>query len=189
MKLVTPPGRCYTWHVATGRVGAAVAVLAVVLATPFAAAAPGSPSCSKAESAEGDVGSYLRVKTCSAYFAGADRYRPARYRLVSGSLPPGLELWGDGAPAAQVDGTPRKAGVYRFTVAATDALGGRATGSYTVQIHPRLVLPGGSLGRATAGAPYWNRVSARAASRRTPTARSPSAASSSTGRPACSRGR
>ena len=29
-----------------------------------------------------------------------------------------------------------------------------------MQIHPRLVLPGGSLGRATAGAPYWNRVSA-----------------------------
>jgi hypothetical protein len=142
-------------------VGAAVAVVAVVLATPFAAAAPGAPSCSKVETAEGDVGSYLRVKTCSAYFAAADRYRPARYRLVSGALPPGLTLWGDGSPAAQVDGVPRKAGVYRFAVAATDALRGRATGTYTVQIHPRLVLPGGALGRATVGASYWRRVSAR----------------------------
>ena len=92
--------------------------------------------------------------------SSADRYRPARFRLVSGSLPPGLSLWGDGASAAQVDGTPRKAGVYRFTIAAVDALGRRAQGAYTVQIHPELVLPGGKLGPAVAGAPYWARVTA-----------------------------
>jgi hypothetical protein len=147
--------------VATLRALAVVAVAAVGLAVPLASAAPGAPSCSKPATAEGDVGSYLRVRTCSAYLAGGNRYRPARYRLVSGSLPPGLALWGDGSPAAQVDGMPRKAGTYRFTVAATDALGGRATGSYTVHIHPRLELAGGSLGSAAVGVPYWKAVGVR----------------------------
>src|SRR5262249_3570237 len=109
----------------------------------------------------GDVGSFLRVKTCSAFLASKERYRPARYRLVSGALPPGLSLWGSGEPAAQIDGVPRKGGVYRFTVEAADALGHRATRAYTVQINARLVLSGGLLGsRATIGAPYWAKVTA-----------------------------
>ena len=137
-----------------------VAALALPLA-PGARSLAGSPTCSKVESAAGDVGSFLRLKTCSAYFAGSDRYRPARYRLLSGSLPPGLTLWGDGEPAAQIDGTPKKAGVYRFTVAATDALGGRATGAYTVEIHPRLCCPEDRWAGPRWGCRYWGKVAAR----------------------------
>ena len=139
---------------------AVAAAVALAIGAAHAAAAPGGPTCSTGGSFEGDVGSFLRIATCRPYFVSADRYRPARFRLVSGSLPPGLSLWGDGASAAQVDGTPRRAGVYRFTIAAVDALGRRAQGAYTVQIHPELVLPGGMLGPAVAGAPYWARVTA-----------------------------
>jgi hypothetical protein len=109
------------------------------------------------------VGSFLRVRTCTPYFASADRYRPARFRLVGGSLPPGLSLWGDGEPAAQVDGTPRKVGSYRFTIEAADAAGRHVRATYTVEIHPRLVLPGGTLrpSRARVGVPYRTTVTAR----------------------------
>jgi hypothetical protein len=135
--------------------------LAALLPAGSASGGGGAPKCPAAATAAGDVGSFVRVSTCSAYFASKDRYRPARYRLVSGSLPPGLSLWGDGEPAAQVDGVPRRVGVYRFTVEATDAAGGRATGTYAVEIHPRLELPLRSLGSATVGRPYWGRIFAR----------------------------
>ena len=146
------------------RIGLAPAALAAVAlavgAVHAAAAAPGGPTCAPGGSFEGDVGSFLRIPTCRPSFVSADRYRPARFRLVSGSLPPGLSLWGDGASAAQVDGIPRRAGVYTFTIAAVDALGRRAQGTYTARIHPRLVLAGGKLSPAVAGAPYWARVTA-----------------------------
>ena len=125
-----------------------------------AAAAGGPTCCSRSTPVAGDVGSFLRVPTCRPSFVSADRYRPARFRLVSGLAAAGALALGRRRDAAQVDGTPRRAGVYRFTIAATDALGGRATGHYTVQIHPELVLPGGKLGPAAAGAPYWARVAA-----------------------------
>src|SRR4051812_10217249 len=67
--------------------------VAVSLAAGAGARVPaGGPTCSHVASVDGDVGSFLRVPTCRPYFAGGDRYRPARFRLVAGSLPPGLSL-------------------------------------------------------------------------------------------------
>jgi hypothetical protein len=85
---------------------------------------------------------------------------PASFRLVAGSLPPGLQLWGDGAPAAQLNGTPAKAGVYSFRIEATDAFGHSASRTYTVTIHSKLVLPGGGLGNAYEGRFFSATVSA-----------------------------
>jgi hypothetical protein len=57
---------------------------------------------------------------------------------------------------------PRKAGVYHFTIEASDALGGRARRTYTARISPRLVLGIGALSprRAVLEAPYSGTVTA-----------------------------
>jgi hypothetical protein len=152
---------------ALGLVMRSVAILVLVVvatlvgSTPAHAAASGPPTCSADTEAEGDVGSFLRLTTCSPYFVRDNAYVPARYRIVNGALPPGLSLWGDGGPAAQIDGKPTTPGVYHFTIVATDSLGGRASGRYTVEVFPRLVLPGGPLQPpAVLGAQYSANVSA-----------------------------
>jgi hypothetical protein len=120
----------------------------------------GSPACART-TGDGDVDSFVRLETCRPYYATPRSYFPADYSVVAGKLPPGLELWGDGAAAAQLDGVPTRRGVYRFTIEATDALGGRARGTYTVRIYPKLVLPGRRLPSTKLGADYSAQISAR----------------------------
>ena len=140
----------------------AAVVLAAAVAVGVAHAAGGGPTCSQEGEVAGDVGSFLRVETCRPNFASADRYRPARFRVVDGALPPGLTLWGDGGVAARVDGVPLRVGTYRFTIAATDAAGRRTSAAYTVRIDPRLALKGGALrsGPAAVDRPYWSSIAA-----------------------------
>jgi Putative Ig domain len=130
---------------------AGAGALVLTATAPAGRLSIGPPTCKPALRAGADVGSFVRFTTCFPYFAGRYTYLPASFRVTSGSLPPGLTLWGDDAPAAQITGTPTKAGTYRFRIAATDVRGGTASRLYAVTIHPRLVLPGGGLGDAYQG--------------------------------------
>ena len=63
--------------------------------------------------------------------AAAGGVRPVRWAKATGVLPPGLRL----APGTGVlSGTPRTAGTYRFTLRATDALGGTARKAFRLTV-------------------------------------------------------
>jgi hypothetical protein len=59
----------------------------------------------------------------------------ATYKVESGMFPIGVRL---DATAGVIHGTPRKAGVYRLTIRATDSLGRTATGLVVLTIRGRL---------------------------------------------------
>ena len=106
----------------------------------------GPPIC-RATSAVGDVGTFMHLNTCAPFFSRPDVYLPSRFEVITrsgppglGSLPPGLTLWGQDASAAQIDGTPTVPGLYNFTIAAQDSLGGHSAAAVSVRIFPKLVL-------------------------------------------------
>ena len=67
----------------------------------------------------------------SKRLAAAGGVRPVRWAKAAGVLPPGIRL----APGTGVlSGTPRTAGTYRFTLRATDALGGTARKAFRLTV-------------------------------------------------------
>ena len=139
---------------------ALAALLLTAAASPAERTISGPPTCAVSATREADVGSFLQIATCAPFFRSQTSYLPATFRLTSGRLPPGLSLWGNDSPAAQVDGTPTLTGTYVFTIGASDALGGRASGTYTVTVFPKLVLSGVELPRGVMGDPYSATISA-----------------------------
>lgn len=58
---------------------------------------------------------------------------PTTYSIVAGSLPPGLSLSNISGDQGKIDGTPTVAGVYSFTIRATNSIG-IADQAFTVTI-------------------------------------------------------
>ena len=75
---------------------------------------------------------------------------PIVWTLDSGTLPNGLALSTDGV----ISGTPTLAGVFTFTVRATND-GGYATRTFTVEIYPAWVAPEITTDRLSAGIRGW----------------------------------
>jgi hypothetical protein len=75
----------------------------------------------------------------SATFSASGGEAPYTWSLVSGQLPPGLEL-ASSDPPAQIDneaaGTPTTVGTYVFTMKVTDTLGDTASGPVSITIDP-----------------------------------------------------
>jgi hypothetical protein len=83
------------------------------------------------------------------------------FKIVSGSLPPGLSMPASfGASGTIVGGTPAAQGTFTFTVAGVDQQGHRLRQAYRITIHPPLplsiVLPAGgpTLTSGTVGVAY-----------------------------------
>ncbi|MEM4348241.1 MAG: Ig domain-containing protein, partial [Candidatus Anstonellaceae archaeon] len=66
-------------------------------------------------------------KSYIAELEGSGGEKPYTWRIISGSLPPGLQL-SSGAEKGLISGTPTKAGVYSFTVQMQDNLGQTSAG-------------------------------------------------------------
>lgn len=82
---------------------------------------------------------------------------PYAYTITAGSLPSGLNLSTNGT----VSGTPSAAGLFSFTITATDANGFSGTRSYTFNIAaPTVTLSSGSLGTPVINTAYSDSVSA-----------------------------
>jgi hypothetical protein len=78
------------------------------------------------------------------------------YAVSSGSLPPGLTLSTNGV----VTGTPTKAGLFTFSVRATDPVATAAEGTFTLQIDaPTLVIAPQILRGGRANQPYTQQLS------------------------------
>jgi Putative Ig domain len=146
--------------VRAGPVFVAGAALLIVAAAPGGRLTAGPPTCAPSTTRAADVGTFVKIETCAPFFRSATSYLPATFRVVSGALPPGLSLQGDDQVAAQVGGTPKAVGTYTFTIGASDALGHRTSGTYTIQVHPRLVFSGAVLPRAVMGVSYTATISA-----------------------------
>jgi hypothetical protein len=71
--------------------------------------------------------------------------------LVSGELPPGMELNFDGVASASITGTPTTAGDYTFTIGCVDAGGGFGERTYTLAV---LGITNVSFPDATENTPY-----------------------------------
>lgn len=71
---------------------------------------------------------------------------PYTYTLRSGKPPPGLTL----SPSGLLSGQPSAAGVYLFTVRATDSIGATADRTYTQTVSACVPRPAGLVGRWTA---------------------------------------
>jgi len=82
----------------------------------------------------------------SVSLAASAGVAPYTWRLIFGSLPPGLAL----SSAGVLAGTPIQTGTFTFTLAVTDSRGGTASGQFTVIIATGLtitspaILPGGT---------------------------------------------
>jgi hypothetical protein len=87
----------------------------------------------------------------SLSFSAQNAAAPTSFAVVSGTLPPGLQL-----PSGSyvLSGTPTTAGTYSFTVQVTDATTAAAKVSYTLVVNPAALtivttsLPGGAVGTA-----------------------------------------
>ncbi|MGA2903137.1 MAG: Ig domain-containing protein [Candidatus Korobacteraceae bacterium] len=81
----------------------------------------------------------------SASIVASNGVYPYLYSVAFGSLPPGLTLTTNtdlGAPnTATISGTPTDAGVFNFTLQATDSLGEVATAAYQIVVTGRLQGP------------------------------------------------
>jgi hypothetical protein len=64
---------------------------------------------------------------------------PFTWRVLGGTLPPGLTL----ATSGDLDGTPTATGVFSFSALVTDANGKTASASYSVAISPAAPTPAG----------------------------------------------
>ncbi len=70
--------------------------------------------------------------------------------LSSGTLPSGLSLVG----GTTISGTPTLAGLYSFTLSATDTNGVLASGAFSIEILPAISFTTSTLPSANSGAPY-----------------------------------
>ena len=78
----------------------------------------------------------------SATVTAMNGLAPYRYTVIFGSLPEGLTLAGDmNDNSATISGTPTTAGVYTFTIQATDGYSEVATGQFTITVVGRLSGP------------------------------------------------
>ena len=82
----------------------------------------------------------------SATISAANGVPPYSYNVAAGSLPPGLTLstimpMNGQANGASISGIPTTAGVYTFTVQATDSISETATAEYTITVTGRLQGP------------------------------------------------
>lgn len=85
------------------------------------------------------------------------------WRVVSGELPPGLEIDETGTPATRIFGQPTQEGRYSFTVRVVDAAGNRDTEQYAVEIVddiPPLTMEPRNFDAAIAGVEYSTTVRA-----------------------------
>jgi hypothetical protein len=93
------------------------------------------------------------TRTIVSASGGADPYT---YKLISGSLPSGLDL----TPGGVLSGTPMECGAFPITVAATDAQGCSGKRAYTIVIASRLTLSPQDLPPAKACLPYKQTITA-----------------------------
>ena len=63
---------------------------------------------------------------------------PVSFEVTSGALPPGLDLGSD-VTSASVTGKPTTAGLYAFSVTATDASGQQDTRDYVIAVQPNAI--------------------------------------------------
>jgi hypothetical protein len=75
-----------------------------------------------------------------ALLVAADAVLPLTWSSTVGALPDGLELRRHGV----VEGTPGTPGLYRFTVAATDATGATSARSLSIRVAPERVVSSGT---------------------------------------------
>ena len=59
---------------------------------------------------------------------------PYNWQVISGTLPPGMSLTGQGA-SAQIAGTPTTAGVYRYTISAVDSSPSASSGTLAFAVN------------------------------------------------------
>lgn len=86
------------------------------------------------------------------------------WRLLSGQLPPGLELASSGTPATTLAGTPSAEGNYTFTLEVSDANGDKSSMQYSVEITTTIValeLLRQTLDGGTVSLPYSATIVAR----------------------------
>ncbi|MFN7973827.1 MAG: putative Ig domain-containing protein [Acidobacteriota bacterium] len=81
---------------------------------------------------------------------------PYTFAVTSGALPPGLAL----LPTGDLSGVPTTAGVYNFTVTATDANGCTGSLAYQVLICNVISLAPATLPNGTQGVPYSQTITA-----------------------------
>jgi len=81
---------------------------------------------------------------------------PFSFAVISGSLPPGLNLTGAGV----LSGTPTAPGTYTFVIQATDANNCTGSRGYTVVIDPCLVVSPDALPDGVVGTPYSQQLTA-----------------------------
>lgn len=98
----------------------------------------------------------------SQTFTGSGGTAPYTFSLVAGALPPGLNL---NSTTGTLSGTPTSAGVFNFTISATDASGspGPYTGTrvYSIVVaSPVIVVAPSTLPNATVGVAYNQTVTA-----------------------------
>lgn len=103
----------------------------------------------------GAVGAEYLQLVVSANPSGAPVSTPVAWRLIGGTLPPGLALEPSVTDTIALSGTPTRPGLYEFTIEATDAQGRIDAYSYVVPIvsgaitargeGTRYVRPGGAV--------------------------------------------
>lgn len=82
---------------------------------------------------------------------------PIAWRVVDGSLPPGLSL---SRSVGTVSGTPTATGTYEFRIRATDAAGALATKWFTLTVTDELAITTESLADGTVDQPYADQLNA-----------------------------
>lgn len=139
----------------TNNAAATSAAIAVTVAAPTFTFSPAGGALSSAR-----VGSrYDQTVTANASGITA----PISYSVKTGALPSGLTL---NTASGEISGTPTTAGIYSFTIEATDNATPPNTGSatYALTVNPAATLvfspAGGSLPEAMAGEEYSQPISA-----------------------------
>jgi len=115
----------------------------IITIDPAATATP--LSLSPNTLADGDVGAAY-----SQAVAASGGVAPYIFAMASGTLPTGLTLSTSGV----LSGTPAAAGVFCFTITATDSATQTASQSYTVTINPAITPPAATLADAAPGVAY-----------------------------------
>lgn len=117
---------------------AVTALLATLAAGPApvtAAVTPlGTCTITPATFADGNVGTlntwWITTSGCQT------SQKPVEFKLVSGQLPPGTSLFGQGVSSAGITGTPTTEGLFTFTIRARDYTGSTDTETFSIRINP-----------------------------------------------------